>query len=83
MQYGTLTTWRVSDEGTFVSGDRVSDVHLTGLDLDTHHSTRLRVGVDVDEGAANRGGINIFGRGFGNHDQDIIMRLFLDPALPK
>ena len=46
------------------------------LDLDAHHSIRLRVG--VEDGAANPGGINIFGRGFGNHDQDIVMRLLLD-----
>jgi predicted transcriptional regulator len=75
-QYGTLTTWRVSDEGTFVNGARVSDVHLAGLALDAHHSIRLRVGVEED--APHRGGINIFGRGFGNHDQDIVMRLLLD-----
>ena len=33
----------------------------------------LRIGID-DE-AENKGGLNIFGRGFGNHAQDIIMQV--------
>jgi predicted transcriptional regulator len=74
-QYGTLTTWRISNEGTFVDGTRVSAVTPKDLDLPTHHSIRLRVGI-ADE-ANHPGGVNIFGRGFGNHDQDIVMRIFL------
>ena len=77
-QYGTLTTWRVAEDGTSVNGEQISDTRLAALDLEAHHSIRLRVG--VEEGAANPGGINIFGRGFGNHDQDIVMRLLLDGA---
>ncbi|EJZ16413.1 putative DNA-binding protein, partial [Rhizobium sp. Pop5] len=34
---------------------------------------RLRVG--IAENAGHTGGVNIFGRGFGNHGRDIIMRL--------
>lgn len=74
-QYGQLKTWRVTDEGCFIDGMRVSDVRLKDLDLDGHHSIRLRVGIDDD--ARHPGGVNIFGKGFGNHDQDIVMRLFL------
>lgn len=74
-QYGTLTTWRVSDRGSSVNGKRVSGVTLAALGLDSHHSVRLRVG--IEEGARHPGGVNIFGRGFGNHDQDIVMRLHL------
>jgi predicted transcriptional regulator len=29
----------------------------------------------VKDDAKHRGGLNIFGRGFGNYDQDITMRL--------
>lgn len=74
-QYGQLKTWRVTDEGCFIDGMRVSDVRLQDLELDGHHSIRLRVGIDDD--AVHPGGVNIFGKGFGNHDQDIVMRLFL------
>ena len=76
-QYGELKTWRITDEGCFVDGVKASDVTLGSLALDGHHSIRLRVG--IDEHAQHPGGVNIFGRGFGNHDQDIVMRLHLRP----
>lgn len=74
-QYGALKTWRVTGEGAFVDDERVSDVRLDALALDSHHSIRLRIG--IDDGARHPGGVNIFGKGFGNHDQDIVMRLHL------
>jgi len=74
-QYGKLTTWRISDEGCSIDGAKLSDVTLQQLDLRAHHSIRLRVGIADD--AKRPGGVNIFGRGFGNHDQDILMRLHL------
>lgn len=77
-QYGRLTTWRITRNGCFVDGARVSEVGLGDLDLDRHHSIRLRIGIDED--ASHPGGVNVFGRGFGNYDQDILMRLYLDAA---
>ncbi len=74
-QYGRLTNWHVSARGTFVDGVKVSQVTLEQLELPRHHSIKLRIG--IEEGAAHPGGVNIFGRGFGNHDQDIVMRLHL------
>lgn len=72
-QYGMLKTWRINGEGTFVDGEKVSDITLPDIDLTKHKSIRLRVGVKED--AAHPGGINIFGRGFGDHDQDIVLRI--------
>jgi predicted transcriptional regulator len=77
-QYGILTTWRVDAEGTFVDDCRISPIRLADLKLDQHHSVRLRIG--IDDQAEHPGGVNIFGRGFGNHNQDIVMRLHLDGA---
>jgi len=74
-QYGKLTAWRISDKGCFVDGVKVSRINLKQLDLDAHHSIRLKIG--IDEKAKRPGGVNIFGRGFGNYDQDIVMRLYL------
>jgi predicted transcriptional regulator len=74
-QYGKLTTWRITDQGSFVDGRRCSDVTLAQLEIARHHSIRLKIG--IDEVAEHPGGCNIFGRGFGNHDQDILMRLHL------
>jgi predicted transcriptional regulator len=72
-QYGKLKSWRVTDNGTYVDGLKISPVSLKDLDLENHHSIRLRIAVK-DE-AKHPGGLNIFGRGFGNYDQDIVLRL--------
>ena len=64
-----------SDGGTFVDGVRISDVTIDDLDLPRHHSIRMRIG--IDDKAEHPGGVNIFGKGFGNYDQDIVMRLHL------
>ncbi len=77
-QYGKLTTWSITAKGTFVDGEKVSRVTLKHLDLAAHHSIRLKIG--IDDHAKHPGGVNIFGRGFGNHDQDIVMRLHLAQA---
>ena len=67
--------WRITDAGCFIDAIKLSDVTLDQLDLASHHSMRLRIGIDED--AAHPGGVNIFGRGFGNYDQDIVMRIRL------
>jgi predicted transcriptional regulator len=72
-QYGQLKQWLVTPAGTFRDGVRVSDRSLDDLELNSHRSIRVRVGVKED--ARHPGGTNIFGRGFGNHDQDILLRL--------
>jgi predicted transcriptional regulator len=76
-QYGKLKSWRVTAEGSYVDGIKISPVSLVDLDLANHHSIRLRIAVKDD--AKHPGGINIFGRGFGNYDQEIIMRLQTAP----
>ena len=72
-QYGKLKNWRVGVDGTYVDGLRISSINLAALDLRSHHSIRVRIGVKDD--AKHPGGINIFGRGFGNYDQDILLRI--------
>jgi predicted transcriptional regulator len=72
-QYGKLKSWRVTNNGTFVDGLKMSPVSLTDLDLETHHSIRLKIAVKPD--SKHPGGINIFGRGFGNYDQEIVLRI--------
>ena len=72
-QYGKLKNWRINADGSYVDGVRVSGVTLEDLNLDEHRSIRMRIGVRED--ANYPGGINIFGRGFGNYDQEIVMRI--------
>jgi predicted transcriptional regulator len=74
-QYGKLKTWRIGQAGSFIDGVRISDVSMADLDIPKHHSIRMRIGIDAR--AEHPGGVNVFGRGFGNYDQDIVMRLRL------
>jgi predicted transcriptional regulator len=72
-QYGKLKSWRVTPDGAFIDGMKMSPITLRDLDLASHHSIRLRIEVKPD--TKHPGGVNIFGRGFGNYDQDIVLRL--------
>ena len=70
-QYGFLKEWRCTRDGSFVDGVSVSPVTVEQLDLDARRTVTVRFG--VKETAQNRGGMNLFGRRFGNHPQDIRM----------
>ncbi len=72
-QYGMLKRFRVTGSGAYVDGVRMSDVRLADLGLERHHSIRLSISVHED--ARHPGGVNIFGKGFGNYDQDIVLRI--------
>jgi len=76
-QYGKLKSWRVTPEGAFIDGVKVSPLTVEDLGVAAHHSIRLRIEVKPD--ARHPGGVNVFGRGFGNYDQDILLRLTTDP----
>ena len=72
-QYGILTRWRVTKEGTFVDDTKISDITLNDLDIRAHTSVKVWIGVKED--TVHVGGVNIFGKGFGNYDQDIVMKM--------
>jgi len=73
-QYGLLKTWKVDRQGSYLDGARISDVSLRELQLESNRYITLRIGVKPQ--ATNIGGINIFGKSFGDYPQDIIMRIF-------
>ncbi len=77
-QYGMLKEWRVTDEGSFVDGMRLSGVTIDDLALSSRPFVAVRIGVDPD--ARHVGGINLFGRTFGNYAQDIVLRLRHGPV---
>lgn len=72
-QYGLLKLWKVTTEGSFVDGISISDVTVSDLQLLHGQFISLRIGVKPD--AENVGGLNLFGRHFGNYPQDILMRM--------
>ncbi len=72
-QYGILTEWAVTDEGTLLNQERLSDVTLSQLNIQKEKYVTMRIGVkDTSE---HIGGINIFGERFGDFPQNIIMKI--------
>ncbi|WP_306455060.1 ArsR/SmtB family transcription factor [Paenibacillus dakarensis] len=72
-QYGLLKHWKINEKGTFLDGTRFSDVTVRDINLQDKPFISLRIGVKND--AYNAGGLNLFGKGFGNYRQGIIMNL--------
>lgn len=72
-QYGLLKVWTVNENGSFIDGKRISDITLDDIQIANSASFSVRIGVKPE--ARNVGGINIFGKQFGNYPQDIILRL--------
>jgi predicted transcriptional regulator len=77
-QFGVLKRWRVTEAGTSVDGVGLSDVAIGALGLRSGEPIRIRIGVRPD--AQYVGGVNIFGREFGNYPQDIGLRIEFDTS---
>ncbi|MGF7047280.1 putative transcriptional regulator [Paenibacillus sp. DS2015] len=73
-QYGLLKTIRIDALGTFIDGEWMSDVTVEDIQLkEQFWSLRFA----VDENSKNVGGLTLYGAGFGNHDQDIKIRVYI------
>ncbi|MBS6194051.1 MAG: helix-turn-helix domain-containing protein [Clostridiales bacterium] len=72
-QHGLLTTWEVGPEGSYINGERVSDTRVDELDLMKNSFVSVKIGNKPD--ARYVGGFNIFGKHFGDYDQDIILTM--------
>ncbi len=71
-QYGVLKRWRITMDGTYVDGEKISEVSLDNINLEANPHICMRLEVKKD--ARNVGGINLFGKRFGNYNQDLVMR---------
>lgn len=69
-QYGKKILVAVNKEGAFIGGIKVSDVTLDELNLKAGEQIRFRI--FVPENAVHRGGITLFGKGFGDYDEGIV-----------
>lgn len=68
-QYGNLYEWSIGGEGSFLNGDRVSGIRVVDLGLD--YNKPITVRFEVEEGAANPRGMNLFGSRFGRYEQSV------------
>jgi hypothetical protein len=70
---GRAPVWRVDATGTSIDGEAASAITIADLGLVAGELIRMRIGVDPD--ATNVGGLNLFGSKFGDHPQDIEVRI--------
>lgn len=76
-QYGLLKMLVINRHGTFIDGLKISDVTIETFGLTFKSSIRLKIA--VDSRAEHVGGLTIFGKGFGNYNQDINVRIAYSP----
>ena len=76
-QYGLLKMLVVNKSGTFIDGLKISEVNTNQLALTSQNDLRFRF--QVQEPAHNIGGITLFGKDFGNYNQDIKARINYSP----
>lgn len=76
-QYGLLKNLVINEKGTFIDGLQVSDVSITEFHLDYKSAIKLKLAVEDD--AEHVGGLTIFGRNFGNYNQDISVHIRYSP----
>ncbi|MFL0252561.1 ArsR/SmtB family transcription factor [Clostridium neuense] len=72
-QHGVLKQLHIRNNGTFIDGDKISNVALKDIDI-TRKQLTFRIAVLKD--AAHVGGLTIYGKGFGNYNQDLVFRLY-------
>lgn len=72
-QYGLLKHWVINGKGSFIDGTPISDVTVGRLNVTTKPFISVRLGVKED--AVNAGGLNLFGKRFGNYEQGLILKI--------
>jgi predicted transcriptional regulator len=72
-QYGVLKLIRINENGSFIDGCRISDITLNDIRLD--HKSEITLRLEVGEKSKNKKGLTIFGKHFGNYNQDLLVRV--------
>ncbi len=72
-QFGLLTEIKVNERGSFCNDNEQGKATISSLNIGDSPYIELTIGFKED--AAHKGGINIFGKGFGDYEQAILMRL--------
>ena len=73
-QYGLLYKIVVDEKGTYLNNLLVQKTTISDLNLPNAPLIKLSIG--IEKNAIHRGGINLFGKHFGDYDQSIILTLF-------
>ncbi len=73
-QYGNLLLFKIGETQTTVNNEFLSYVKLSDLHLNDIKKSYLTLKIGVETGTEHAGGINLFGKYFGDYKQDIIFK---------
>ena len=76
-QYGLLKMLVINHHGTFIDGLQISGVSIDRFNLTSKSSVKLKMA--VPDSAEHVGGLTIYGKSFGNYNQDIDVRISYSP----
>ena len=77
-QFGILYSIEISQNGTFLNGECKSAVTASDVTVPGRENIAIRIG--NKDTAQNKGGFNLFGKSFGDYEQDIVMTLIYDSS---
>jgi predicted transcriptional regulator len=72
-QYGHLKTWDITKQGCYLDETKANDHVLEQFDLCGRDYISVRIGNKED--AEHKGGVNLFGEGFGDFAQNVVMKV--------
>lgn len=75
-QYGLLKLLTINSEGSFIDGVKISDTTIGDIDVD--YKSNIVFKIEAPESNGHSGGMTIFGKGFGNYNQDIRVRVVFE-----
>lgn len=77
-QHGMLKPLVINREGAFIDGQRAGDYTLD--DLNIRPGSEMLYRISAPDSAPYTGGMTLFGRGFGNYNHGILMRMTFETA---
>lgn len=80
-QYGMLKHLVINSHGTFIDGLQISPITINDLNLTD--KSKLLFKMAVNEDSSNVGGLTVYGKNFGNYNQDINVVINYSPLNPK
>ncbi len=72
-QHGSLKVWQIDQNCSSIDGVVLSPITIGQLKIQPWQATKIRIGVKPD--SPHQGGFTIFGKGFGNYELDLLLRI--------
>lgn len=72
-QYGALKTVQITEHGSYINGEKLSEVTLETF---RGNHDNWKISFEVKDDATNVGGLTIFGKEFGDYQQDIKLKVY-------